>query len=91
MSDDAVDQAPGEDKPVKRPKKPGKTTVNIQRCKGCGFCVEFCPGRVLRLSKDFNRKGYHYPEVVAPALCRGCDLCGMLCPDFAIHGARQGK
>jgi Pyruvate/2-oxoacid:ferredoxin oxidoreductase delta subunit len=24
--------------------------------------------------------------VVNPEKCSGCDLCGMYCPDFAIHG-----
>lgn len=60
----------------------------VERCKGCGFCVEFCPLDVLVLSEGFNAKGYHYPEVVAPEKCSGCDLCGMYCPDFAVFGYR---
>jgi 2-oxoglutarate ferredoxin oxidoreductase subunit delta len=27
--------------------------------------------------------------VVAPEKCSGCDLCGMYCPDFAIHGFKN--
>jgi len=81
--------AHGADK--KKPKRPGLTIINIERCKGCGFCVAFCPARNLRLSKKFNRKGYHYPVVVDQQLCKGCDLCGTLCPDFAIHGVRGRK
>jgi len=23
--------------------------------------------------------------------CSGCDLCGMYCPDFAIHGYKNPK
>jgi 2-oxoglutarate ferredoxin oxidoreductase subunit delta len=65
------------------------TLINIERCKGCSFCVEFCPSHNLSLSKKFNAKGYHYPEVHEQGLCKGCDLCGMLCPDFAIHGTRR--
>ena len=60
----------------------------VERCKACGFCVEFCPTKVLALSAAFNSKGYHPPEVVAAEKCSGCDLCGMYCPDFAIHGSR---
>lgn len=75
----------------KKPKRPGLTIINIERCKGCGFCVAFCPARNLRLSQKFNRKGYHYPMVVDQQVCKGCDLCGTLCPDFAIHGVRQPK
>jgi 2-oxoglutarate ferredoxin oxidoreductase subunit delta len=28
---------------------------------------------------------------VSPEKCKGCDLCGMYCPDFAIHGYRTDK
>ena len=29
--------------------------------------------------------------MVAADKCSGCDLCGMYCPDFAIHGFRLPK
>src|SRR5512132_14690 len=66
----------------------GSVAITVERCKGCGFCVEFCPTHVLSLSSAFNSKGYHPPHVVAPEKCSGCDLCGMYCPDFAIYGQR---
>ena len=59
-----------------------------ERCKSCGFCVEFCPTKVLALSSAFNSKGYHPPHVIHPEKCSGCDLCGMYCPDFAIYGTK---
>lgn len=34
------------------------------RCKGCGFCIEFCPQDVLELSSQTNAKGYHLPEII---------------------------
>jgi len=40
---------------------------------------------VLRISKKFNKKGYHYPEVVAEGLCVDCNLCEDICPEFAIY------
>jgi 2-oxoglutarate ferredoxin oxidoreductase subunit delta len=64
----------------------GRVSIVVERCKACGFCVEFCPTKVLALSSAFNSKGYHPPHVVAPDKCSGCDLCGMYCPDFAIYG-----
>jgi len=67
----------------------GSVSIVVERCKACGFCVEFCPSKVLALSSDFNSKGYHPPEVVNAEKCSGCDLCGMYCPDFAIHGFRH--
>lgn len=69
----------------------GEVHVLVARCKGCGFCVEFCPTHVLEMSTDYNAKGYHYPLVVRPGACTGCDLCGMVCPDFAVFGVRKRK
>jgi len=68
-------------------KKPrGYVTVNAELCKGCGFCIEFCPSEVLEFSEQFNNKGYHPPYAVRPEACTGCGLCGIYCPDFAIFG-----
>jgi len=67
----------------------GSVHIIVERCKACGFCVEFCPTKVLALSSAFNSKGYHPPHVIFPETCSGCDLCGMYCPDFAIYGAKQ--
>ena len=62
----------------------GDVYVVVERCKGCGFCVEYCPKDVLALSEEFNRKGYHPPKVVKHGECVNCNLCEMICPDFAI-------
>jgi 2-oxoglutarate ferredoxin oxidoreductase subunit delta len=56
-----------------------------ERCKGCGFCVEFCPLGRLAMSEHTNSKGYHPPEVTEHADCVNCGLCALLCPDFAIY------
>jgi 2-oxoglutarate ferredoxin oxidoreductase subunit alpha len=68
----------------------GKGTVFVRTeiCKGCSFCIDFCPTDCLSFSKDFNPKGYHFPILSAPDACTGCDLCGLYCPDFAIYGER---
>ena len=67
----------------------GSVQIVVERCKACGFCVEFCPTKVLELSSAFNAKGYHPPHAIHPEKCSGCDLCGMYCPDFAIYGYRM--
>jgi 2-oxoglutarate ferredoxin oxidoreductase subunit delta len=70
------------EKKAKGPK--GIVNIISERCKGCGFCIEFCPIKILKFSEVFNSKGYHPPFVVEPQKCTGCKLCEMLCPDFSI-------
>jgi 2-oxoglutarate ferredoxin oxidoreductase subunit delta len=64
-----------------------KGTIHIidERCKGCGFCTEFCPQNLLIISERINSKGYHPPEVLPDKDCINCGLCSLLCPDFAIY------
>ncbi len=63
----------------------GEIHILKERCKGCSFCVEYCPRDVLELSEEFNLKGYHPPTVVNADACVECHLCEMLCPEFAIY------
>ena len=67
----------------------GTVKIIADRCKGCGFCVEYCPKDVLVMSRGFNRKGYHPPEMVKDGECVNCNLCEMICPDFAIFSVPQ--
>jgi 2-oxoglutarate ferredoxin oxidoreductase subunit delta len=55
------------------------------RCKGCGYCIEFCPQQVLEFSSQFNKKGYHLPSVKKPEDCLNCHYCEIICPEFAIY------
>ena len=32
----------------------GIVSIIQNRCKGCGFCIEFCPNGCLKQSKGFN-------------------------------------
>ena len=66
----------------------GDVKIIDDRCKGCGFCVEYCPKDVLALSTRFNAKGYHPPEVIKSGECVNCNLCEMICPDFAIFSVQ---
>ena len=65
----------------------GRVFIRKNRCKGCQFCIEFCPQHVLTLSKDYNPKGYKYPVVVKD-VCINCTLCLSICPDYAILSLR---
>ncbi len=62
----------------------GVIRILEDRCKGCVYCVEFCPRGVLARSERYNVKGYHPPDVVDQEACNACHLCELLCPEFAI-------
>ena len=61
-----------------------KITVIQNRCKGCQFCVELCPKKNLKQSKDYNPKGYRFVYSEDDRECINCGLCEIVCPDFAI-------
>ncbi len=69
----------------------GEVFIIAERCKGCAFCVEYCPKDVLVMSDEFNRKGYHPPKVVKHGECVNCSLCEMICPDFAIFSVELNE
>ena len=52
----------------------GVVVIKAEQCKGCGFCVEFCPLGTLELDKGYNAKGYHPPVFANPETCNGCDM-----------------
>ncbi len=60
--------------------------VDKERCKSCGLCIDVCPRKTFKPSKNFNRMGYHYvePEGEGKDSCSGCQKCVIMCPDVAI-------
>lgn len=58
--------------------------INKEFCKGCGFCIEFCPKKVYELSDELNSKGYQLPRIARPDDCSACGQCDLYCPEFAI-------
>jgi len=62
-----------------------KVTFTVDRCKGCGLCVEACPKKILEIAKDvLNAKGYHPARMTEQEKCIACAMCAMMCPDCVI-------
>jgi 2-oxoglutarate ferredoxin oxidoreductase subunit delta len=72
---------------IKLPK--GEIHIIKERCKGCGFCIEFCPADVLDVGTEINSRGYHPPVVKNEEKCTCCGLCEIICPDFAIFNIEK--
>lgn len=53
-------------------------------CKGCNFCIEFCPRKALEKSDKPNKRGVYPPKVSDESKCTLCGFCTAICPDFAI-------
>lgn len=60
--------------------------INIDKakCKGCGFCVEFCPFKVLEMSQETNSRGYTPAAVSEQDRCNNCGFCERICPEYAV-------
>ncbi|MBU3948853.1 MAG: 4Fe-4S binding protein [Proteobacteria bacterium] len=61
-----------------------KHYIDLDKCKGCGLCVDVCPKNVLEISTDVNEKGYFPALQVRPEDCVFCSTCCIMCPDVAI-------
>lgn len=64
---------------------PAKIFINKDRCKGCGYCAEYCPRDVLHMSSEINSKGYNLAKVDDESKCLACGFCEAICPEFAIR------
>lgn len=53
-------------------------------CKGCGYCIKYCPKHVLTAEDGLNAKGYVKVKVANEADCIGCLSCSTVCPEAAI-------
>src|SRR5512136_2952676 len=63
----------------------GEVHLIKDECKGCGYCIEFCPKKVLAESDEINARGVHPPRIAHEEDCVMCGFCTAVCPDFAIY------
>ena len=53
-------------------------TINMDRCDGCGLCVDYCPTDAAEMIEA-------QPSIVRPEDCAYCGLCEETCPHGAIE------
>lgn len=52
--------------------------IDIEKCTGCGSCVEYCPTGAVKIDKG-------KAIVVKPEACSYCTECEAICPSGAIR------
>ena len=67
----------------------GDLIILPEMCKGCGFCIEFCPQHVLEFSGELNSRGYVSPQLKSEGTCTTCAFCQWICPDLAIYVIKE--
>ena len=55
-----------------------KPKVDLEKCTGCGTCVEVCPVKVFVIAEE-------KAIVKKPEDCIGCRACESQCPEDAIE------
>ena len=68
----------------------GTVTIQTDRCKGCGLCIQACPQHVLAFAEEFNARGYRPVQLdEREHSCTGCGVCALVCPDVVFTVYRQ--
>ena len=60
--------------------EPIVSSVDEEKCIGCGLCESMCPFSAIRL---VSKNGENKAETIS-ASCKGCGLCAASCPQQAI-------
>ena len=66
-----------------------KVSIAEKFCKGCGYCIKYCPKQVLKAEDSLNAKGYVKVKVDNISDCIGCLSCSTVCPEAAITVVKE--
>ena len=70
----------------------GRIIIDVNSCKGCALCTNYCPVNILELDvTTTNKKGYTPLITNDPDKCIACGFCAMMCPDSVITVERFVK
>ena len=59
--------------------------IDKHKCKGCEFCILYCPKKCLELDTELNKRGvYSALFKDKDKKCTGCSFCAIICPDVCI-------
>lgn len=64
-----------------------KIKIDKDKCKGCEFCVIYCPKGLIGISQGLNKRGAH-PAVFKKgkqSKCSACAICARVCPEVCIE------
>jgi ferredoxin len=56
--------------------------IDIDKCQGCGDCVDSCPIQILEIAEENGKKFVTFSD--DPDECVGCYACEESCPEEAI-------
>lgn len=65
-----------------------KVLYDQSRCKGCHYCLNFCPQKAISKSGHTNENGYE-TIVIDNEKCIACGICYTMCPDYALTVIRE--
>ncbi len=54
--------------------------IDVEKCDGCGICVNSCATDVIRMDEKTRKAVIRYPQE-----CNCCDYCELDCPQHAIY------
>ncbi|MFC2003045.1 ferredoxin family protein [Chloroflexota bacterium] len=78
---------------MRQPHNSAHIVIDMERCKGCYFCIAFCPKNIIGQASYNNQRGDTPVAVIEEKAdqCTGCLACAIMCPDMTITVYRRGK